>query len=71
MIHTCALVLNLPTPTPMDFWHFTFALFVFLASLAKSSNAIIKQMLLITEAERNLPGYVCVGFFFFFPGRFP
>lgn len=35
----------------VDFWHFTFILFVSLANLAKSSNALIRHMFLITEAE--------------------
>lgn len=43
MIRPYALVLNLPTPTPMGFWNFTFTLFVSSATLAKFSGAIIKH----------------------------
>lgn len=45
-------VLNLPRPT-IGFWYLTF-----LANLAKSSNALIKQMFLITEAKRDYPVFL-------------
>ena len=46
---------SLSQPTQMDLWHFTFTLFVSLANLAKPSNALIRHMFLITEAEWDLP----------------